>query len=558
MGYSNSDIGHNWAHQLKTRQSGSNFCFSGDKIYSYNTVIGQVVKVNGHTVYLLNTGHYSNSTSKHQGYAFGAIPNDAIKFSISCDDFEYGWSGYGVWSGEFTKENQVGLVKKYIHKMYEQVVNFSESRSLADEKEFSLHWYNEAKRLCELTKCTTVKQLYKTWLASSIELRFNIKDGSKLKRMLKAMNAGVTSLNQLVDITCGNGTYEKYVNRTKGPRAAAETRKINRLLGFKVQGGYHSLVRLGLSEFRIGHKTTKKRYPTFIERCYKCTVEGGWSSRQIDRYRKQGILVQEMLKVRRENLLKNLEAAELSERNAAIQKAKRRLELHLGLNGWGMSYPYDKRRITSFNYNGTVYDQFGYYNNQRQLTWDEYFQFTKMTREQQQTFIFEKRQWMLEMLQDELARYRGMQERLEADIREREELARIREQKQDYINEKKAEGDSGLVQLFHEGLIDGGFYNKSASFFHGGNALLRVNERKQIVQTSKGIEISFAECKRLWVIVKRWHDNKVTFTQSEETVNATTHNWQINRYQDDIMIAGCHAIHFSEMEYAAKQIGLIA
>lgn len=116
----------------------------------------------------------------------------------------------------------------------------------------------------------------------------------------------------------------------------------------------------------------------------------------------------------------------------------------------------------------------------------------------------------------------------------------------------------GIIQLFHEGLIDGGFYGKGASFFHGGNALLRVNEKTQRVETSKGIFVSFVECKRLWVIVNRWHNNGTTFTSSDEKVHSTTHDWDISRYQDDIMIAGCHAIHYSEMEYAARQLGFIS
>lgn len=57
MGYSHSDIGHNWAHQLKDRQGDRHFSFDGRKIMSYTTVIGEIVHANdGTPVYFLNTG----------------------------------------------------------------------------------------------------------------------------------------------------------------------------------------------------------------------------------------------------------------------------------------------------------------------------------------------------------------------------------------------------------------------------------------------------------------------------------------------------------------------
>lgn len=93
-----------------------------------------------------------------------------------------------------------------------------------------------------------------------------------------------------------------------------------------------------------------------------------------------------------------------------------------------------------------------------------------------------------------------------------------------------------------------------AGVFAGGNVLLRV--RNSIVETSKGIKITIDECKRLWSLVKRWHENATSF--SREVCNAIGNRWQISSYQNDILTAGCHSIAYSEMEYIANQLQLTA
>ena len=560
MGYSHSDIGHNWAHQLKQRMTDRTFYFEGSKIYSYSTVIGQIVEVNNQHIYLLNTGSASNSTSKHQGYAFGAIPNDAIQFSVSCGNFIWNWRGFGGWNNDFDKKEQISLVKKYITNVYTSIIAFQDSTTISDERNFSLRWYNEAQRFCEITKCITLKKLYKEWDAASIQLFQRVKDGVAFRRMLNALNKGERNMAALIDITLGKGTYQAYKERTKGARSAQNTREINRRLGFASNNShYHSYYEqyktlyINKQEYKILHRNR-----TFIEHTAYGHVEGSWSRKTIEKYRKQGILIQKMCETRRKNLIKNLEYECISMRNRRMQDAKKRLEKYIGMTGWASSSWYNANGFTSFNYNGTVYDQFGSYNHSRELSMAEYVEFTKMDKEQQQEFIRTKQDWMLAILQEELREHNEWKRHQELAEIERQEKMRIREMKKDYIEAKKAEGDSGLIQLFHEGLIDGGFYGKGASFFHGGNALLRVNEKTQRVETSKGIFVSFVECKRLWVIVNRWHNNGTTFTSSDEKVHSTTHDWDISRYQDDIMIAGCHAIHYSEMEYAARQLGFIS
>lgn len=39
--------------------------------------------------------------------------------------------------------------------------------------------------------------------------------------------------------------------------------------------------------------------------------------------------------------------------------------------------------------------------------------------------------------------------------------------------------------------------------------------------------------------------------------DVTGHQWSINRYENDILTAGCHRIAYSEMEGIAKQLGWV-
>lgn len=84
------------------------------------------------------------------------------------------------------------------------------------------------------------------------------------------------------------------------------------------------------------------------------------------------------------------------------------------------------------------------------------------------------------------------------------------------------------------------------------NVWLRI--RNDRVETSKEIEISKEEAERLWKRIKYFHNGN-TF---QHDIAKDTHGnvWAFNSYQNDLLIAGCHRIAYSEMEAIAKQLGL--
>lgn len=86
----------------------------------------------------------------------------------------------------------------------------------------------------------------------------------------------------------------------------------------------------------------------------------------------------------------------------------------------------------------------------------------------------------------------------------------------------------------------------------GPNVWLRIKNGK--VETSKGIKLYQFEAKRLWKLIKYFHDGN-TF-QHNMAKDVHGNSWAFNSYQNDLLVAGCHRIAYSEMESIAKQLGL--
>lgn len=76
-----------------------------------------------------------------------------------------------------------------------------------------------------------------------------------------------------------------------------------------------------------------------------------------------------------------------------------------------------------------------------------------------------------------------------------------------------------------------------------------------IIETSKQIKIGIEEARRMWQMVSLLHRGGPFRHGLVEDV--TGHQWSINRYENDILTAGCHRIAYSEMEGIAKQLGWV-
>jgi hypothetical protein len=71
-----------------------------------------------------------------------------------------------------------------------------------------------------------------------------------------------------------------------------------------------------------------------------------------------------------------------------------------------------------------------------------------------------------------------------------------------------------------------------------------------IIETSKNIKIERAEAERLWKLIKLFHNGSKF--QHDMVLDTTGHKWKINSYKNDILVAGCHRIAYSEMKGIAR------
>lgn len=83
------------------------------------------------------------------------------------------------------------------------------------------------------------------------------------------------------------------------------------------------------------------------------------------------------------------------------------------------------------------------------------------------------------------------------------------------------------------------------------NVWLRIKNGK--IETSKGIKVELTEAERLCRLIKVFH-NGGQF-QHDLALDVTGYRWAFNRYENDMLTAGCHRIAYSEMESIAKQLG---
>lgn len=105
------------------------------------------------------------------------------------------------------------------------------------------------------------------------------------------------------------------------------------------------------------------------------------------------------------------------------------------------------------------------------------------------------------------------------------------------------------VQMWKSGEISQLYYN----CFENGqpNVWLRIKNNE--IETSKGIKITQTEAERLWRLIKVFHDGGQF--KHDLVLDVTGQRWAFNRYENDILTAGCHRIAYSEMEGVARQLG---
>lgn len=142
-------------------------------------------------------------------------------------------------------------------------------------------------------------------------------------------------------------------------------------------------------------------------------------------------------------------------------------------------------------------------------------------------------------------RERVEKHRISREVQEVEKLRKLKELEEERSRdfyEKLEKWKSGELDFLHACSLTS--YNKP-------NVWMRI--KGGIIETSKEIKIGIGEARRIWQVVSLLHRGGQFRHGLVEDVDGN--KWSINRYENDILTAGCHRIAYSEMESIAKQLG---
>lgn len=130
-------------------------------------------------------------------------------------------------------------------------------------------------------------------------------------------------------------------------------------------------------------------------------------------------------------------------------------------------------------------------------------------------------------------------ERIKLERLRKEEEARYKD-----FDEKLEEWKSGEINFLN-----------TPFYIPGEKPNARIRIKGNIIETSKQIKIGIAEARKLWRAVSAMHRGAEFRHGLVEDV--TGHQWSLNRYENDLLTAGCHRIAYDEMERIAKQLGWV-
>ena len=547
--YSNySEVCHLWAHHSQNEAESGNVRFDEERLFSYGTCIGERFEINGNIVFVCNDYAYSKSTGRHQSAMRSAIPDKDPNVHV----FHVNYKGWGdgsitsFWHGrcrdketeDYLKTDLIRFASLWLASLWNRCLDVMENNRADIGVDLGL--FDTYERYYEATGVMTMKKLLrltdKELNQCMFSGEFNGKsDVRKVRKFIRLLYGRESTLETIVDFVAGKGVYAAYVERTAHLHLSSKLRRISLKIGFKLPGLYGW-------------------------RCDGNVSEGSIKTAEYKKRKADGTLVSWMLEQKKLNMELKYNHMDYENLRDRRERAKRRLMRHLGFSGWrtfGSMYGWGGKYFESFDYDGEVFSFKGCeYIGSQTLSDKEYISFRTMSKEEQRAFIHEKRMWMLSYLKEEKSRH-------EAYIAEYNERLRIREEERKLRNAMLAEVDEAikngdydkLRNMWYKGLVSDGKVNGMPMWFYsGGNVLLRVTDK--YVKSSKGIVVTIAEAVRMWSVVKRWHENPDSFEAYSEKFFTTLSNYGISRYQDDVLIAGCHAISYKEMERAAIELGI--
>lgn len=544
-----SEVCHLWAHHSQNEAESGNVRFDEERLFSYGTCIGERFEINGNVVFVCNDYTFSNSTRRHQSAMRSAIPDKDPNVHV----FHVNYNGWGDGSitsplhgyvrdketEGYLKTDLIRFASLWLARLWNQCLGVKENNKADIGVDLGL--FDTFKRYYEVTGVMTMKKLLRLTDKELIHYMFDGEfngsfDIRKVRKFIRLLYGDWTTLETIVNFVAGKGEYDAYMKRTEQLHLSGKLRRMSLKIGFRLPG---------LHDWR----------------CNGNVREGSIKTAEYKKRKANGTLISWILEQKKLNMSLKASRKEYNDLRDRRSRAKSRLERYLGFRGWETyrsRYEFGRKKyITSFDYDGEVFSFSGCGNiDYQRLSDKDYVSFIGMSTDEQKAFIHEKRLWMLSYLKEEKARRETWRAEQEEQRRIRDEERKRAEAFRAKVQRAKDSGDYESVrEYYYKGLVaDGTVNGMPSSFYHGGNVLLRVTDK--FVKSSKGISVSIAEAVRMWKIVKRWHEDESTFEAYSEKFFTTLSNYGISRYQNDILIAGCHAIAYKEMERAAIELGI--
>lgn len=542
------DIAHRWANQQFGKRDGTliagNTHCDEISFYSYSTVIAQWLDKKRKIIAVLDIP-LTQSTGAHISNVLQAIPCDVTVFRLHrSKGYGYANVDFCNWRGEL---DPMTVTEQYVNLLFGDIVAVDNNNSLNPG---SLHWWHELQRWEKYFPGGSVKKYLRQKLADNESIR---KQQTEYRKMLRALLNGAT-FEEIVDVVNGEGAWQRYLDRTKGVRKTRAKRDYANKIAQHI--GYGCLRNSPLTSKELLALTPLQR----VEIKLNNVVKPSWTTQSERKARPV------------QNLLKFLGIA-------------------------GKYYPSDRGGYFNFHANPTIIHdpRTGelIYDSSRNIDWripEIYFKTSDIEKVKKNPKKF--REWFLakaralgrlhignqylyrkddatpehqEMIAAYLnykkkhdARAKTRRDRYEAERRRQaEEAAEKARQRQLIVQSYQERGIDGYRDLWRERFDqrpDTASFNDT-EFFYGGNVLLRYNEQTQMVETSKSIRLNLVQAKKLWRTIEIWHQNPNRFQRIE--IKTQNSSYTVHSYKNDILIAGCHSIAYSEIARMAHQLNFV-
>lgn len=536
------DIAHRWANQQfgkrdGTLTAGNTYC-NETNFYSYSTVIAQWFDKKRKIMAVIDIP-LTKSTGGHVRDVLQAIPHDVTVFRLHRNN-AYGYDNVNFcdWRGEL---NPMTVTEQYVNLLFGDIAAVDNSSSLNPG---NLHWWNEIQRWEKYYPGGSIKKYLRLKLSENKAVR---KMQGEVRKMLRALLNGAT-FEEIVDVVNGEGAYQRYLDRTKGVRKVKSKRERAEKIAYHI--GYSSLnsTNLSVNELlaltplqRVEIKLNNIAKPSWIEQnenktrpvqnllkflgitgeYYPCEWFNFHSNPQIIHDPRTGELIYDA------SHHIDWEIPQIYFQVSDIEKVK---ENPKKFREWFLA----KARALGRLHLGCKY----------RLGKD-------ISTPEQQKMIAD----YINFKQKHDARAQTRLNRYEAECRRHaEEAAEKERQRKLIVQSYQDRGIDGYRDLWRERFDqrpDVASFSQS-EFFYGGNVLLRYNEQTQMVETSKSIRLNLAQAKKLWRTIEIWHQNPNKFRRIEIKVQGSSYT--AHSYNNDILVAGCHSIAYSEMARMARQL----